>query len=833
MVNTKYQMKLFETKCGSKEFRPLIFIMFDDIDLAPERSVELLTSAFKFFSNPNAVIIISAAMKTLEHVLICKMYEKVVGSQYPSLLQGFMPVMQSGREVAGLYQMDDAKNAALEYLNKVIPPSSRYFLERYDTCEQKLLFRYSGEWAEYHPDDITSKPIIKFLADLVMSFEGASGKNFLLKDKNRPVEEENFITTYLLIFGNKNRNIFNGCLEIMNVLEKLKDIKAKTNPSEYDVNDYREIYYVLNHLLTVLITSNVRNILEYQEYISSLFLLRKGEWNLYINYALLLEIYEKKKFAIEREIEGKYKKRPTNMSYASWEYLEYEEMREQLFTVKKSIGIMFVTLFFIENLLRVMFPGRGSIHGYWEITEFLNKDIVGVRYYENISNKQLKLFQSKKSVENIISAYALVLENPRPFTYFNIFNLSNINTYFTNVYYDDRQKEELKPDKLAESCTKDYYWSKTILSLLFISKSGLLLVNKDYKLKYDQFLELLIWWEFGDVLEARISQAFTGFLNQNHILADSNEKIAQIKKILDKKDETHTERVVSDRREKKSFETLFRDFNLSKSRDMILQGQCRKLWEQFKNKHYPQEKPEERDSQDFIRKIISFTEYVIELCRIAFFKNDFVVIVDSPQRENVEKWIYELMDVSPDVEEQGIKLINQFDIKGEDLKEQKIFIKFTDFFLFMTEIRNSFKKFRSASSEVYAIDESYFPFLPELIKYCPVHEPFGETGQWKEERVFRLSELALNLHLLNYLVPFYFAAEVIIENSRQYYSLQIRSQSEQSDQHHQDSFADIYQEIINYVETPNNIGNSLTQTFRQAKEDVVNDYLRKIEGGYE
>ena len=53
--------------------QPLIFIIIDDIDLAPERSMELLLSAYKYFSNANVVIILSAAMKMLRQVLTCRM----------------------------------------------------------------------------------------------------------------------------------------------------------------------------------------------------------------------------------------------------------------------------------------------------------------------------------------------------------------------------------------------------------------------------------------------------------------------------------------------------------------------------------------------------------------------------------------------------------------------------------------------------------------------------------------------------------------------------------------------------------------------------------------
>ncbi|MDR3601778.1 MAG: hypothetical protein P4L49_15055 [Desulfosporosinus sp.] len=826
LVNTKYQIKHFKSK-NPKEClelsRPLIFIIFDDIDLAPERSMELLTSAFKCFSNPNVVIIISAAMKTLEHVLVCKMYEKVIGSHFSSLLQGAAP----DHEVAELYQIDKAKDAAMEYLNKVIPPASRFSLERYDTYEQKLLFRYSREWEweEDHSDTVreTSKPIMDFLIDLVNEFEGSSLHNFLLKDKSQSATVENFITSYLMIFGNKNRYIFNGCLEIMNALEKLKDIKEKVEKKD-DLNSNRDIYFVLNHLLSVLITSNDRNVVEYQDYISHLLLLRKGEWDLYINYALLLELYEKKRLTQKKKITKKYKSPPSYMDSKSWEYLINEEMRDSLTDVKQSIGVMFVMLFFIENLLRIIFPKRGDIHGYWEITEYLNKDITRLGSNKAGSSRQVQLYQSKKLVEDIISDYALVLENPRPYLFLDLFNFSDIQTYFTNVYYDRKQREELEPDRLSESCKTDYYWSKTIMSLLFTSQSGLLLVKDEYYLKYNPLLELLVWWEFGENLKGSVEQVFEELLNQNHILDYSEKQVDLFKEILlENSSPTPKEWVGANVGQGRSLETFFRDVDRSEFRDILLQNQCRKLWEEFKSKHKPQKNEEEYHTQEFNRTIISFTEFVITLGRAAFINNDFIIIVEESYWADVEEWINNLMDISPIVEEKGKKLIKQFfDGEDENFPEQRV-MQFRDFFLFMTEIRNTLKNIGPE------IDESDFPFLPEFIEYCPVYESSANLGEAKGGQMFSMFELVLNLHLLKELTSFYFAAQFIIANSRQYHSLQIRTQSEQSDQ--QDSFAAIYQKIATYVETSDNFGNILTQTFMQAKEEVIHDYRRQAGAG--
>lgn len=848
LVNTKHQIKCYETKLTKSEqdtSPPLIFMIFDDIDLAPERSKELLTSAFKFFSNPNIVIIITAAIKTLEQVLVCKMYNNVLGSHEDNI---------NGQEVKGLYSQDDARKDAKEYLNKVIPPSSRYFLERYDTCEQKLLFSYSRESDEYNynPERVTSKPIVEFLADLIRDFEGSDEENFLLQDKSKLPSVENFNTTYLLIFGNKNRYIFNGCLEIMNALEKMNEImenqdknnkmeiqdkqngtpmkrKGKNNTVEnkrVKLSDYREIYYVLNHLLSVLINSNVREVVKYEEFISKLLLLHKGEWRLYINYALLLELYDKESLRIRRKIAEEYQVCPSNLDRKSWDDLLNQEMRDQLAGVKKPIGILFITLFFIENLLAVMMPQRGSIHGHTEIIDFLNRDINVSTYKDAL---QIKLFKSSKKVGDIISVYGLVLENPSPFVYLDIFKLEDINTCLSTVYYDTIQKETLKVGKLKESCIKDYYWSKTILSMLFISNSGLLSVNKEYYFKYNLFLENLLWWEFGEVSRFKVNEIFAGLLKQNDMSYYSKELMKQFKEVLIITDLEKNPECIEPEVEveliKKNIENLFHEFESDRSKDVRLQTQCKKFWIQFGNEIPLQEKTQKRtpknDMQDFARRIIHFVEEVIESNRVAFIKNDYVVRVDPDHVGEVIRWIDELGDISPIIDAKGEELLRQLSLGNEFFDGQRT-IRFSDFYQFMTDIRSVFKNPHSG------IDETYFRFLPELIEYCPVYEGVIKKGKSRNAPAFSMFELVLNLHLSNYLAPFYFAAKFIDQNSSEYSDFENGSENAQVDLH-QASFTKLYKDITNYVELDRNKGDILTKTFHDAKADVVTIYLQKIE----
>lgn len=821
LVETKYQMEQIRIKeegRSDKALRPLIIIMFDDIDLAPERSMELLTSAFKCFSNPNVVILISAAMKTLQHVLLCKMYEKVVGSHFSSLLQDPM----AGREAAKLYEVDKAKKAAEEYLNKVIPPSSRFFLERYDTSSQKLLFSYSREWeiGHYDPRFISSKPIAELLTELVNDFGGWSEQNFLLSRGKQLNGRSSFVTAYLLLFGSKNRYIFNGCLVIINTLEKLKRIKEKKGDPPYTEDTHREIYFVLKHLLSVLVASKEHGVIDYQQYLEEFLLLRKNEWDLYINYALLLEIYEKESLTIESKVKRKYKNHNNYMDSKDWQYLLKQELKEELEKIKQSVGALFVTLFFVENLLRLMFPARGAIHGYREIIEFLNKNTTAsVEGKGKNARRFIQLFRDKKRVEDILEDYGLVLEAPKAYIALDLFDYRDIRAYFINAYPDKGQMEELEPEKLAESCQADFKWSKTVLGLLFTYQSGLLLVDRAYHHRYELLLDSLIWWEYGDIISNRVSRAFENFLGQNLIREYSMRKIEQFQAMLNK----HRVSVPSEAQSVEigqGLEEMFRKLDNDRDKEELLQKQCGKLWKEVNLRYDFLPKNKKGRGQDFNQQIVVFTESIIEWVGMALSFNDFVVRVTMSQQPDIWKSIEEIMDLSPAVQEKGRKILEQLEEERESSPDCR-FIDFEDFFSFMVEVRSALKK---STPDMISY---YISNIKELVESCLIYEAAG--GERREKGRFGMADLVLNLHLLYYLASFYFAAQFLIAENRQYDTWRLRTQGEQGEEQ-EDRFAAVYQRIVHYVEKPGNRSQTLIQTFRQAKNEVIADYQQRIEG---
>ena len=482
-------------------YKPLIFIMFDDIDLAPERSMELLMSAYKFFSSPHVVIILTAAQKTLRQVLTYRMYEKVVGSDFASLIQG--------SEIQGFHQdiwhdsyhMDRASEAAIEYLNKVIPQSSRFELNRFESYEKKQNFRYPIDTAieKYDPELQQSIPLGYFVLRCIQECGLLLNKVNFVADREKP--DSDIAREYYLLFGDKNRYITNACLGILNACEQLKE---KINIAEYkkqhkqesiakpDIGYVQEIYYILRHLLTILITANTRNLEDCSTWVNELFLFRYGDHYLFVNYEFLLQQYKMLLHELEesvgRELAAARQGMPEEAYAARYRDCLHERRQE----LKQKISALFIMLVFIEHLTAVLAPyfydalgqsGRTrKIHGVKQFLEFLNMNQLNTS-----GTTQLTLFPNINSMDEALHLYGILLERAE-FDDFSISNPEQVAAYFFYLHSRNELMELLNPSPLGgqsdsgliRTYRSNPAWLHSICSMLYMTQSGIQLLSSGF-----------------------------------------------------------------------------------------------------------------------------------------------------------------------------------------------------------------------------------------------------------------------------------------------------------------------------------------------------------------
>ncbi len=496
--------------------RPMIIMMFDDIDLVPERSMELLTTTFQFLSDINIVIILTAAERVLKQVLYMKMHERMIGSNYRSLLQEFYANREKQNqqnESAAPWRMDTPEKMMIEFYNKVIPPANRYHLHRYDTILERTKYSYScmdQSFVAPKGDEEVSTKLEDFLRDqiwrLYAEFGQSSKDNFIVNNKSG---EPHFRRAYLLMFGSKNRNIANGCLEIMNVISRicmLHKEKVKKGGWVIDEQICRDIEASMRHLMRSLILSKDETN-RYGDNVDSLIHAVSDNQSIYIEYAALMSIYDKER----EQLLAKEESDPENDIKHGW--AASVTLQRELANLKKRIGAIMVMMFFIENILLLFDSDRKEVHGYRELTELLNADILLKDKDKDIviQGMPLRLFRAYQSVDEFLDESVLVFEHVDLYTGFSPFKLKYVQDYLQNL---SGLREYPSAQFLANRIDVDREWVHTVLMMLFVRNSGITFVDSTFLLSKtaESSCRLFEMFDFGGKLNSAIRRTAKEFL---------------------------------------------------------------------------------------------------------------------------------------------------------------------------------------------------------------------------------------------------------------------------------------------------------------------------------
>ncbi len=197
---------------------PLIYFIFDDVDLSPDKVEHLMSIITKYLSHPNVIVIVTADEDLFLEVIENSIDRKIgrekkdirqILEKYMEMTLYYGTFMDSPLQRGKANQISDT---ARLYLGKVLPPSSRYYLELYYDSDRKRNFQI------YHDKNLEmglSGNINKFLG-----VDEKSKNNFLYYN-------ENFIEFYMEFFGNTARQISNEFFIIDDLIDNL--IKIRTD----------------------------------------------------------------------------------------------------------------------------------------------------------------------------------------------------------------------------------------------------------------------------------------------------------------------------------------------------------------------------------------------------------------------------------------------------------------------------------------------------------------------------------------------------------------------------------------------------------------------------
>ena len=562
-ITTYWKMvKILQAKADNKNDwavpspQPLIILMFDDVDLVPERSLELLNSTFQYFTNPNIILILTAAEKVLEQVIWIKMLERMVASNYRSLFTDFYPKESLEKDPKDKLSLECIDKMAREYYDKVVPPANRYHLRRYPTIAERKRYRYAsmGQSFRLPPEDVSIR-LDSFLINQIQILKKDTNDPTFICDGRGRLHE-----AYLLMFGEKSRNIANGCLAILNCVDRLKRYAVCADAKVTIQQRWSQIYDALRQLLYTLTASN-RMVKELGNDALKLLYQAGSSGEVQVDYDGLWNLYAKRRENLSNRQLKSYERiaQRADVEDAELESAFLLSEQEWLGKLQKQMAILLVMLTFVDKLRALasswfsdIVADQGtSLEGGRGLSAMLNANACTVLSKEELVQawSWLVLFPRNLGIDAFLTRSPYALEHVDHYVEFDPFDLFKVQEYLMDTFYastvcyeegvdtEDTVEEQIQlgdcsPESLlVQGLPEDRNWVESVLSMLFLRYSGITAVNPGilhFSLDSRRMLE---HFRFGGHLNRQIKENLAGFLKADlsyHTLQD-NLKIYFIK----------------------------------------------------------------------------------------------------------------------------------------------------------------------------------------------------------------------------------------------------------------------------------------------------------------
>lgn len=376
-------------KCAQEA--PLIYFIFDDVDLAPEKVGELLAIIIKYLSHPN-VIVLTTADEELFLEVTENNFDRNIG-RLPKEWRNYLhknAIEQESFQYIDKDELDLIQQTARMYLGKVLPTSTRYYLN---------LFMDAGHKARFLINDKRLDLCIEELIEKLLEKYNGEGRNInsFLKAENR------MINFYFNFLGDTSRQIANAYYGIQEFIETLADCCQfqKEHTEEY----WMRIFYASRYFLQISVSSNhclAENIENRERFVYEILPFRYNGWNLYINYQYLTN------FLLHHPLKEKRK------TFSQW-----VQMAQGLFSLllflenifyivdsipehnsskrKKIYGISYYTNFVSETFFQGAHMFRSSLTAndfFIHYEKLLNQLQYGAEFRENIKQKNIEYFHA-------------------------------------------------------------------------------------------------------------------------------------------------------------------------------------------------------------------------------------------------------------------------------------------------------------------------------------------------------------------------------------------------------------------------------------------------------
>lgn len=370
--------RLHKLEGKNGEICPLIYFIFDDVDLAPEKIDELLSVIIKYLSHPN-IIVLTTADEDLFLEVIEKRLDKNIG-RLPAEVRKYLTseqtkyiVWSASKEEKGRWQEEKIDRTTRMYLGKVLPASTRYYLRLFNTSKQKAVFCLDDKRS-------LAQGVSEQIQRLIDQIGAKGYSNFM--------ETDSIITNFYLKFmGNTSRQIANVYIALQELVDNLAIIVKRQTDGKKQ-NTLSAVYQNCRYFLCIAIRANhdltevIDNI---DDFVDEIFLPEYNQWKMYYNYTFLNEFLEKK-FEMEQiEDKREYRQRKIEICLQLYALLAFQESLLLVLEAGLQEGItqrgkIHAVPFLVEYIDRVFFQDRTVLRDDMDPYVFF-------RHYDNLLDR--------------------------------------------------------------------------------------------------------------------------------------------------------------------------------------------------------------------------------------------------------------------------------------------------------------------------------------------------------------------------------------------------------------------------------------------------------------
>ena len=447
----------------SPDAEPLIYIIFDDVDLMPDAVISLMSTIIKYLSHPNLIVFVTADEDLLYDVIENSMnkrlgkYEELKtysalteAAQWDDVLQEgtFFSEMNKERLMLRINEkLEIEREIPKLYGDKILPPSCKYYLRTFKGNKEKARFieRVQVDESDQKETEITLE---KFVKDQIAKYIQETGQegaaNFVLyKDK--------FIKAYFAFWGETSRQLANETLILKDFINHVISIHNKFRKNEYTEEEYYEnFYYIIKKFMnsTLNALGNVGlSLKEVSELVDELIVYVPENWGIYLNYSYLRELTEN---------------RMNN---------------ERLINLKESIRqpvLLVILLFFIENILlmekkslaSLQWGERKRIHGRGILVDILDHITGG--------KNSLVCKSQGEDLNEFLVFYEGIIDSPEILIEYDISKVRSVRVYLQTL---PLSQTDVRP-KMDYFERHNPKWLRTIAQILYLSSECIFDIQK-------------------------------------------------------------------------------------------------------------------------------------------------------------------------------------------------------------------------------------------------------------------------------------------------------------------------------------------------------------------